>query len=153
MWVKPASTRRGARNVGVRKAKQLGRVAGGRESAVDNPRRPCGEPLEKSGNPVNCTRYIPPTRTGARACDRPPDPGFENGRTKSPNPFGHNDFHKVHVNGATAWLYGCNALNTTLFGFGERTGNPPLEGAVMEYVGLRGDLCGVDTMAVLPPRT
>src|SRR5438132_580227 len=24
---------------------------------------------------------------------------------------GHNDFHKVHVNGATAWLYGCDALN------------------------------------------
>ena len=22
---------------------------------------------------------------------------------------GHNDFHKVHVNGATAWLYGCDA--------------------------------------------
>ena len=47
---------------------------------------------------------------------------------------GHNDFHKVHVNGASAWLYGCNAVNTTLFGFGERTGNPPLEGAVMEYI-------------------
>ena len=40
---------------------------------------------------------------------------------------GHNDFHKVHINGATAWLYGCDALNATLFGFGERTGNPPLE--------------------------
>ena len=61
---------------------------------------------------------------------------------------GHNDFHKVHVNGATAWLYGCNALNATLFGFGERTGNPPLEGAVMEYIGLRGDLCGIDTMVI-----
>jgi isopropylmalate/homocitrate/citramalate synthase len=61
---------------------------------------------------------------------------------------GHNDFHKVHVNGATAWLYGCNALNTTLFGFGERTGNPPLEGAVMEYIGLRGDLCGIDTHVI-----
>ena len=23
---------------------------------------------------------------------------------------GHNDFHKVHVNGATAWLYGCDAV-------------------------------------------
>ena len=61
---------------------------------------------------------------------------------------GHNDFHKVHVNGATAWLYGCNALNTTLFGFGERTGNPPLEGAILEYIGLRGDLCGIDTMMI-----
>ncbi|MDE2887952.1 MAG: 2-isopropylmalate synthase [Gemmatimonadota bacterium] len=61
---------------------------------------------------------------------------------------GHNDFHKVHVNGATAWLYGCNALNTTLFGFGERTGNPPLEGAILEYIGLHGDLCGIDTMMI-----
>ena len=58
---------------------------------------------------------------------------------------GHNDFHKVHINGATAWLYGCNAVNTTLFGFGERTGNPPLEGAIIEYMALRGDLCGIDT--------
>jgi isopropylmalate/homocitrate/citramalate synthase len=61
---------------------------------------------------------------------------------------GHNDFHKVHVNGATAWLYGCNAVNTTLFGFGERTGNPPLEGALIEYVALRGDLCGIDTQMI-----
>lgn len=61
---------------------------------------------------------------------------------------GHNDFHKVHVNGATAWLYGCNALNTTLFGFGERTGNPPLEGAILEYIGLRGSLCGIDTLVI-----
>ena len=43
---------------------------------------------------------------------------------------GHNDFHRVHSNGATAWLYGCDALNATLFGFGERTGNSPLEGAI-----------------------
>ena len=55
---------------------------------------------------------------------------------------GHNDFHKVHINGTTAWLCGCNALNATLFGFGERTGNPPLEGALFELIGLRGDLMG-----------
>ncbi|HUT58490.1 MAG TPA: 2-isopropylmalate synthase [Phycisphaerae bacterium] len=61
---------------------------------------------------------------------------------------GHNDFHKVHINGATAWLYGCDAVNTTLFGFGERTGNPPLEGAVFEYIALKGDLCGIDTTAI-----
>jgi len=61
---------------------------------------------------------------------------------------GHNDFHKVHVNGATAWLYGCDALNTTLFGFGERTGNPPLEGAIMEYIALKGDLCGINTPVI-----
>jgi len=58
---------------------------------------------------------------------------------------GHNDFHKVLVNGATAWIYGCNALNATLLGIGERTGNPPLEGAIFEYIGLKGDLCGIDT--------
>jgi len=58
---------------------------------------------------------------------------------------GHNDFHKVHSNAVTAWLYGCDALNTTVFGFGERTGNPPLEGAVIEYIGIKGDLCGVRT--------
>ena len=61
---------------------------------------------------------------------------------------GHNDFHKVHINGATAWLYGCDALNATLFGVGERTGNPPLEGAVMEYIALKGDLCGINTQVI-----
>jgi len=61
---------------------------------------------------------------------------------------GHNDFHKVHVNGATAWLYGCDAVNTTLFGYGERTGNPPLEGAVIEYIALKGDLCEIQTQVI-----
>jgi isopropylmalate/homocitrate/citramalate synthase len=61
---------------------------------------------------------------------------------------GHNDFHKVHVNGATAWLYGCDAVNTTLFGYGERTGNPPLEGAVIEYIALKGELCGLQTEVI-----
>jgi len=61
---------------------------------------------------------------------------------------GHNDFHKVHINGATAWLYGCDVVNTTLFGFGERTGNPPLESTIFEYIALKGDTCGIDTMAI-----
>ncbi|NQU23748.1 MAG: histone-lysine N-methyltransferase, partial [Candidatus Nealsonbacteria bacterium] len=61
---------------------------------------------------------------------------------------GHNDFLKVHTNGAAAWIYGCNALNATLFGFGERTGNPPLEGAVIEYIAMKGDLCGVQTEVI-----
>lgn len=61
---------------------------------------------------------------------------------------GHNDFHKVLVNAATAWLYGCDALNGTLFGFGERTGNPPVEGAIFEYIALRGDLCGIQTQVI-----
>jgi isopropylmalate/homocitrate/citramalate synthase len=61
---------------------------------------------------------------------------------------GHNDFHKVHANAATAWLYGCDFVNTTVFGFGERTGNPPLEGAVFEYIALKGGLSGIDTTAI-----
>jgi len=61
---------------------------------------------------------------------------------------GHNDFHKVHANGGTAWLYGCDFVNATVFGFGERTGNPPLEGAVFEYIALKGDLSGIDTTAI-----
>lgn len=61
---------------------------------------------------------------------------------------GHNDFHKVHTNAATAWLYGCDFMNTTLFGFGERTGNAPLEGAIFEYIALKGGLCGIDTMVI-----
>ena len=61
---------------------------------------------------------------------------------------GHNDFHKVHTNAGTAWLYGCDAVNTTLFGFGERTGNPPLESAIFEYIALKGDLCGIQTEVI-----
>jgi isopropylmalate/homocitrate/citramalate synthase len=61
---------------------------------------------------------------------------------------GHNDFHKVMVNGVTAWLFGANALNCTLLGIGERTGNPPLEGTLIEYMGLKGDTCGVDTRVI-----
>ncbi|MDP7019331.1 MAG: hypothetical protein QGG36_26275 [Pirellulaceae bacterium] len=61
---------------------------------------------------------------------------------------GHNDFHRVHANGATAWLYGCDALNGTLFGFGERCGNPPVEGALLEYISLKQDLCGIQTEVI-----
>lgn len=61
---------------------------------------------------------------------------------------GHNDFHKVNVNGTTAWLYGCAAVNAAIFGFGERTGNPPLEGALFDYIGLKGDTNGVDTRVI-----
>ncbi|MCF7955521.1 MAG: 2-isopropylmalate synthase [Phycisphaerae bacterium] len=51
---------------------------------------------------------------------------------------GHNDFHKVQVNAATAWLYGCGAANCSMFGVGERTGNPPLEAMVIEHAQLAG---------------
>jgi isopropylmalate/homocitrate/citramalate synthase len=61
---------------------------------------------------------------------------------------GHNDFHKVLANGVVAWLYGCANLNCTLMGFGERCGNPPLEGAVMEYIGLKGTTNGLDPTVI-----
>jgi len=51
---------------------------------------------------------------------------------------GHNDFHLVIANAVAAWLYGCDILNGTLLGFGERTGNPPLEGAIVMYRALKG---------------
>ena len=52
---------------------------------------------------------------------------------------GHNDFHKGLVNGVTAWLYGCGGVNGTLMGFGERTGNAPLEALVIDYISLTGN--------------
>lgn len=61
---------------------------------------------------------------------------------------GHNDFHKVLVNAVTAWLYGCSGANGTLLGFGERTGNAPIEGLIIEYIGLKGSPCGIDTTAI-----
>ena len=51
---------------------------------------------------------------------------------------GHNDLHKVMVDAATAWLYGCCAANASIFGVGERTGNPPLEAMVIEHAQLKG---------------
>ncbi|UCG14945.1 MAG: histone-lysine N-methyltransferase [Deltaproteobacteria bacterium] len=61
---------------------------------------------------------------------------------------GHNDFHKVLINATTAWLYGCGAANGTLLGFGERTGNAPVEGLIIEYISLKGDEQGIDTTAI-----
>ena len=61
---------------------------------------------------------------------------------------GHNDFHKVLINATTAWLYGCAGANGAILGFGERTGNTPLEGLIVEYIGLRGDANGIDTTAI-----
>jgi isopropylmalate/homocitrate/citramalate synthase len=61
---------------------------------------------------------------------------------------GHNDFYKVLVNASTAWLYGCAAANGTLLGFGERTGNPPVEALVIEYMELQGTDDGMDPTAI-----
>jgi isopropylmalate/homocitrate/citramalate synthase len=61
---------------------------------------------------------------------------------------GHNDFHKALINATTAWLYGCSAANGTLLGLGERTGNAPIEGLIIEYIGLRGTNNGIDTTVI-----
>ena len=61
---------------------------------------------------------------------------------------GHNDFYKAVVNASTAWLYGASAVNCSLLGIGERTGNIPLEAMVMEYASLRGSLDGMDPTAI-----
>lgn len=80
---------------------------------------------------------------------------------------GHNDFHKAVVNSTTAWLYGASAVNCSLLGIGERTGNTPLEAMVFEYAQLKGTLDGMDTKVIteiveyyenefnytIPPRT
>ena len=61
---------------------------------------------------------------------------------------GHNDFHKALINGTTAWLYGCGAINGSLLGFGERTGNTPLEALVIEYISLTGDDSAANTTVI-----
>ena len=61
---------------------------------------------------------------------------------------GHNDFYKSVANASTAWLYGASAVNCSLLGIGERTGNIPLEAMIMEYASLRGSLDGMDTTAI-----
>jgi citrate (Re)-synthase len=61
---------------------------------------------------------------------------------------GHNDFHKVLINSTTAWLYGSAGANGSLLGFGERTGNAPIEGLLIEYIGLTGNQKGVDTTVI-----
>ena len=57
---------------------------------------------------------------------------------------GHNDLHLAVINSATAWLYGCSAANATIFGYGERTGNSPLEALVVEHAQLKGMTEGVN---------
>ena len=61
---------------------------------------------------------------------------------------GHNDFYKGVVNATTAWMYGASAVNCSLLGIGERTGNVPLEAMVFEYASLRGTLNGMNTKAI-----
>ena len=61
---------------------------------------------------------------------------------------GHNDFYKAVANASTAWLYGACAVNCSLLGIGERTGNIPLEAMVFEYASLRGSLDGMDPTVI-----
>lgn len=80
---------------------------------------------------------------------------------------GHDDFYRAVDNATNAWLYGASAVNCSLFGIGERTGNTPLEAMVIEYAQLKGSLDGMDTTVItdlsnyyrneigykIPPRT
>ena len=61
---------------------------------------------------------------------------------------GHNDFYKGVANATCAWLFGACAVNCSLLGIGERTGNVPLEAMVFEYASLRGTLDGMDPTVI-----
>ena len=61
---------------------------------------------------------------------------------------GHNDFYKAVANASTAWLYGASAVNCSLLGIGERTGNIPLEAMCFEYASLRGALDGMNPAVI-----
>ncbi|MCL2010300.1 MAG: hypothetical protein FWG71_07100 [Synergistaceae bacterium] len=61
---------------------------------------------------------------------------------------GHNDFYRAVSNASYAWLYGASAVNCSVFGIGERTGNTPLEAMVFEYAQFRGTLDGMDTTVI-----
>ena len=61
---------------------------------------------------------------------------------------GHNDFYKAVANASCAWLYGASAVNCSLLGIGERTGNIPLEAMVFEYASLRGTLDGMEPTVI-----
>lgn len=56
---------------------------------------------------------------------------------------GHNDFYKGVINATVAWLYGASAVNCSLLGIGERTGNVPLEAMIFEYASLKGTMNGM----------
>ncbi|MDR3243221.1 MAG: 2-isopropylmalate synthase [Elusimicrobiota bacterium] len=56
----------------------------------------------------------------------------------------HNDFYRGLTNSTSCWLYGCCAINGTVLGIGERTGNIPIEALAMEYAAFRGTADGMD---------
>ncbi len=61
---------------------------------------------------------------------------------------GHNDFYAVVSNSTTAWLYGASAINTSLLGIGERTGNCPLEAMIFEYAQIKGSTGNMNLHAI-----
>lgn len=61
---------------------------------------------------------------------------------------GHNDLYLAVSNATSAWLFGSSAINGTLLGLGERTGNTPIEALTIEYLGLRGDNELIDTTVI-----
>lgn len=61
---------------------------------------------------------------------------------------GHNDFGMGVANACTAWLYGAGAVNCSLLGIGERTGNIPLESMAMLFTSFRGNPCGMDLSTI-----
>ncbi len=61
---------------------------------------------------------------------------------------GHNDFGLGVANACTAWLYGSGAVNCSLLGIGERTGNVPLEIMAMQLASFRGSDCGMDLSVI-----
>lgn len=80
---------------------------------------------------------------------------------------GHNDFYNAVPNAVSAWLYGASAVNTSLLGIGERTGNTPLEAMCIEYCQIKGHTGGLNLKVIteiaeyfeehlnyqIPPRT
>ena len=61
---------------------------------------------------------------------------------------GHNDFYMAVANATSAWIYGACAVNCTLLGIGERTGNIPLEAMVFQYASMRGSFDGMDPTVI-----
>ena len=61
---------------------------------------------------------------------------------------GHNDFYHGVDSAVSAWLYGASAVNCSLLGIGERTGNIPLEAMVIQYASLTGSFNGMDPTVI-----
>ncbi len=61
---------------------------------------------------------------------------------------GHNDFYRMIACAVNAWLHGCAGINATLLGYGERTGNTPIEALCIEYAQLTGETNGMDLSVI-----